>query len=105
MIEPTESEDLGELDRFCEAMIAIRGEIGNLGTSFDSVDNPLRNAPHTAAMVCADDWAHPYSREVAAFPVPGLRQTKYWPPVRRIDGAHGDRNLMCSCPAPEAFAD
>jgi glycine dehydrogenase len=105
MIEPTESEDLGELDRFCEAMIAIRGEIGNLGTSFSAVDNPLRNAPHTAAMVTADAWAHPYSREVAAFPVPGLRQSKYWPPVRRIDGAYGDRNLACSCPPPEAFED
>jgi glycine dehydrogenase len=103
MIEPTESEDLGELDRFCEALIAIRAEISDLGTAFDRVDNPLKNAPHTATMVTADVWDHPYSREVAAFPVAGLRQQKYWPPVRRIDGAHGDRNLVCSCPPPEAF--
>jgi glycine dehydrogenase len=105
MIEPTESEDLGELDRFCDAMIAIRAEIGELGTGFDAVDNPLKNAPHTATMVSADGWEHPYSREVAAFPVPGLRQQKYWPPVRRIDGAWGDRNLACACPPPEAFED
>jgi glycine dehydrogenase len=103
MIEPTESEDLGELDRFCEALIAIRAEISDLGTAFDRVDNPLKNAPHTATMVTADVWDHPYSREVAAFPVAGLRQQKYWPPVRRIDGAHGDRNLVCNCPPPEAF--
>jgi glycine dehydrogenase len=105
MIEPTESEDLEELDRFCEALIAIRAEIGKVGTTFDAVDNPLRNAPHTATMVSADAWAHPYSREEAAYPVPGLRQAKYWAPVRRIDGAHGDRNLVCSCPPPEAFED
>jgi glycine dehydrogenase len=105
MIEPTESEDLGELDRFCEALIAIRSEIGKVGTTFSPVDNPLRNAPHTAAMVSSDTWDRPYGREEAAFPVPGLRQQKYWPPVRRIDGAHGDRNLVCSCPPPEAFED
>jgi glycine dehydrogenase len=105
MIEPTESEDLEELDRFCEAMIGIRAEIGNLGTSFSAVDNPLRNAPHTAAMVTADEWAHPYSRTEAAWPVASLRQRKYWPPVRRIDGGYGDRNLMCSCPPPEAFEE
>jgi glycine dehydrogenase len=105
MIEPTESEDLGELDRFCEALIAIRSEIGKVGTTFSPVDNPLRNAPHTAAMVSSDSWDRPYGREEAAFPVPGLRQQKYWPPVRRIDGAHGDRNLVCSCPPPEAFED
>jgi glycine dehydrogenase len=105
MIEPTESEDLGELDRFCDAMIAIRAEIGLLGGEWDPVDNPLKNAPHTATMIGADAWEHGYSREVAAFPVPGLRQSKYWPPVRRIDGAHGDRNLVCSCPPPEAFED
>jgi glycine dehydrogenase len=105
MIEPTESEDLGELDRFCDAMIAIRAEIGELGTTYDPVDNPLKNAPHTATMVTADGWAHPYPREVAAYPVAGLRQQKYWPPVRRIDGAWGDRNLACSCPPPEAFEE
>jgi glycine dehydrogenase len=108
MIEPTESEDLAELDRFCDAMIGIRGEISNLGinpgdTPYDPVDNVLKNAPHPAAMVTSDTWEHPYGRELAAFPTPGQRLSKYWPPVRRIDGGYGDRNLMCSCPAPEAF--
>jgi glycine dehydrogenase len=106
MIEPTESEDLAELDRFCDAMIAIRAEIARVGTGeLDATDNPLRNAPHTAPMVTADLWPHPYAREEAAWPVPGLRSAKYWPPVRRIDGAHGDRNLVCACPPPEAFED
>jgi glycine dehydrogenase len=106
MIEPTESEDLAELDRFCDAMIAIRTEIARVGTGeLDREDNPLRNAPHTAPMVTADFWPHLYSREEAAWPVPGLRSAKYWPPVRRIDGAHGDRNLVCACPPPEAFED
>jgi glycine dehydrogenase len=103
MIEPTESEDLGELDRFCDAMIAIRREIDAVAELGD--DNPLRNAPHTAAMVTADAWEHPYGREVAAYPVASLRTSKYWPPVRRIDGGYGDRNLVCSCPSPEAYAD
>ena len=91
MVEPTESEDLAELDRFCDAMIAIRAEI-------DEVPDALRNAPHTAAMVVADDWAQTYSRERAAFPSAGQRRQKYWPPVRRIDGGYGDRNLICACP-------
>ena len=103
MIEPTESEDLAELDRFCDAMIAIRREIDQVAEL--GADNPLRNAPHTAAMVTADAWEHPYGREVAAYPVASLRANKYWPPVRRIDGGYGDRNLVCSCPAPEAYAD
>jgi glycine dehydrogenase len=104
MVEPTESEDLAELDRFVDAMVAIRAEIGKVATGeFDAADNPLRNAPHTAAML-AGEWDRPYSREVAAYPLPGLRRAKYWPPVRRIDGAYGDRNLVCSCPSPEAYA-
>jgi glycine dehydrogenase len=104
MIEPTESEDLAELDRFCDAMIAIRGEIARVGLGeLDAADNPLRNAPHTAPMVSADAWEHPYSREEAAWPVPSLRTAKYWAPVRRIDGGYGDRNLVCACPPPEAF--
>jgi len=104
MIEPTESEDLGELDRFVDAMIAIRGEIARVGSGdLDPADNPLRNAPHTATMVSADAWEHPYSREEAAWPVPSLRRAKYWAPVRRIDGGYGDRNLVCACPPPEAF--
>ncbi|WP_030168542.1 aminomethyl-transferring glycine dehydrogenase [Spirillospora albida] len=106
MIEPTESEDLAELDRFCDAMIAIRREIAHVAEGgHDRDDNPLKNAPHTAAALLAEDWKHPYGREEAAYPVPGLRETKYWPPVRRIDQAYGDRNLVCSCPPPEAFED
>jgi glycine dehydrogenase len=106
MVEPTESEDLAELDRFVEAMIAIRGEIDAVGAgTWPLEDSPLRNAPHTAASVTRDEWPHPYGRELAAFPAPALRDGKYWPPVRRIDGARGDRNLICSCPPVEAFAE
>jgi glycine dehydrogenase len=98
MIEPTESEDLAELDRFCNAMIAIREEITRVGSGeLDREDNPLRGAPHTAAAI-AGEWSHPYSREDAVFPAGVVAATKYWPPVRRIDGAYGDRNLVCSCP-------
>jgi glycine dehydrogenase len=105
MVEPTESEDLAELDRFCDAMIAIRQEIAQVASGeYDARDNPLKNAPHTAAMLIAGDWEHPYDREQAAYPVPGDRRAKYWPPVRRIDQAYGDRNLACACPPPEAFA-
>jgi glycine dehydrogenase len=104
MVEPTESEDLAELDRFVEAMIAIRREIDKVASGeFDPDDNPLRNAPHTAAMI-AGEWTHGYDRETAAYPLPALRRGKYFSPVRRIDGAYGDRNLVCACPAPEAFA-
>ncbi|MER5324245.1 aminomethyl-transferring glycine dehydrogenase [Streptosporangium roseum] len=106
MIEPTESEDLAELDRFCDAMIAIRGEIGKVASgAYDRVDNPLRNAPHTADCVVADEWAHPYTRTEAAYPLPSVREGKYWSPVRRIDQAYGDRNLVCSCPPLEAYED
>ena len=104
MVEPTESEDLAELDRFCDAMIAIRGEIDAVAAGRWPVDdNPLRNAPHTAAEVTADDWTHPYGRTEAAYPS-GMSSGKYWAPVGRIDGAYGDRHLACSCPPPEAFA-
>jgi glycine dehydrogenase len=104
MVEPTESESLHELDRFCEAMIAIRSEIERVAAGeYDAHDNPLKNAPHTAEMLIAGEWKHPYRQEEAAFP-PGVdRRAKYWPPVRRIDQAYGDRNLMCACPPPEAF--
>jgi glycine dehydrogenase len=106
MIEPTESEDLRELDRFCEAMIAIRAEIGKVAAGeWDRTDNPLRNAPHTAAAVTASEWTHPYSREQAAYPGTTGRAGKYWPPVRRIDGAYGDRHLVCSCPPVSAYQD
>ncbi|MET8911728.1 aminomethyl-transferring glycine dehydrogenase [Micromonospora sp. NPDC004551] len=104
MVEPTESEDLAELDRFCDAMIAIRAEIDKVGSGeWPAGDNPLSNAPHTAAMVSGDEWPHAYPRSVGAYPAGVDRAGKYWPPVRRIDGAYGDRNLVCSCPAPEAF--
>ncbi|WP_431913081.1 aminomethyl-transferring glycine dehydrogenase [Nonomuraea jabiensis] len=106
MIEPTESEDLGELDRFVEALIAIRGEIDKVASgAYDPADNPLRNAPHTAESVSADEWTHPYTRTEAAYPLASLRDGKYWVPVRRIDQAYGDRNLVCSCPPLEAYED
>ena len=99
MVEPTESEDKAELDRFCDAMIAIRAEIEDVITGkVDSQDNVLKNAPHTAAVVTATEWRHPYTREQAAFPLPFVRERKYWPPVGRIDNTYGDRNLFCSCP-------
>ncbi len=106
MIEPTESECKTELDRFCDAMIAIREEIREIeaGRS-DREDNPLHNAPHTAAMVTASEWTHPYSREVAAFPAPWTRESKFWPSVGRIDNAWGDRNLICTCPPIESYED
>ncbi|WP_182112625.1 MULTISPECIES: aminomethyl-transferring glycine dehydrogenase [unclassified Actinotalea] len=104
MVEPTESEDLGELDRFVAAMLAIRAEIAEVEAgTWSAADSPLRGAPHTATMVVSDSWDRPYSRETAAFPVPGLRAGKYWPPVRRIDQAAGDRNLVCSCPPIEEY--
>jgi glycine dehydrogenase len=104
MVEPTESENLAEIDRFCDAMIAIAGEIAKVASGdFDAKDNPLRNAPHTASMLLADDWDHPYGRTEGAYPAGGDRRSKYWPPVRRIEGAYGDRNLVCACPPPEAF--
>jgi glycine dehydrogenase len=98
MVEPTESEALHELDRFCDAMIAIRDEIRAVEQGrVDREDNPLKNAPHTAAVVMAGEWAHAYSREEAAFPLATLKQQKYWPPVGRVDNVYGDRNVMCSC--------
>jgi len=104
MIEPTESEDLAELDRFVDAMLAIRAEIDRVGAGeWPGDDNPLAHAPHTAEDVAADDWKHAYSRETAAYPVPGLRHAKYWPPVSRIDGAYGDRNVFCSCPPIDTY--
>ncbi|MBM7244484.1 aminomethyl-transferring glycine dehydrogenase [Rhodococcus fascians] len=103
MVEPTESENLEEIDAFCDAMISIRREIDRVGSGEWTVeDNPLRGAPHTAQCLVAD-WDHPYSRELAAYPA-GYDRPKVWPAVRRIDGAHGDRNLVCSCPPIEAFA-
>jgi glycine dehydrogenase len=105
MVEPTESEDTAELDRFCDAMIQIRREIDAIVTGrADRSDNVLKNAPHTAEAIAAPDWSHPYSREEAAFPLPFVRANKFWPSVGRIDNPYGDRNLFCSCPPIEAFA-
>ncbi|MEZ4471709.1 MAG: aminomethyl-transferring glycine dehydrogenase [bacterium] len=106
MVEPTESEPLAELDRFCDAMIAIRDEIRAIEEGrADRADNPLHNAPHTAAMVISDAWSHPYSREQAAYPLPWLRTRKFWPAVARVDNAFGDRNLQCLCPPVEELAE
>jgi len=105
MIEPTESESLPDLDRFCDAMIAIRSEISRVASGeYDAQDNPLKNAPHTAEMLIAGEWKHRYEPEEAAYPAGVDPRGKYWSPVRRIDQAYGDRNLVCACPAPEAFA-
>ena len=99
MIEPTESESKREMDRFCNAMISIRQEIQNvIDGTMDANDNPLKNAPHTASVVTGDEWKHSYSRQIAAYPAPWLKEHKYWPTVGRIDNAYGDRNLMCTCP-------
>ena len=105
MVEPTESEDLAELDRFVEAMIAIKTEADAVARGeWPADDNPLHNAPHTAESVIAGEWTHPYTREQAVYPVHSLVRNKYWAPVRRIDQAYGDRNLVCACPPVEAFA-
>jgi len=104
MVEPTESESREELDRFIEAMMAIRDEVNEIAAGVVPLeDSPLHNAPHTADDVVADEWAHGYGREVAAFPVPALRRDKYWPPVGRIDGAYGDRHVVCACPPMEVY--
>ncbi len=106
MVEPTESEPREELDRFCDALIAIRGEIRAVVDGIaDPVDNVLKNAPHTAAEATADAWSHPYTREQAVYPLPFVRANKFWPSVGRIDDAHGDRNLICACPPVEAYQD
>jgi glycine dehydrogenase len=98
MVEPTESESKAELDRFIDAMIAIRGEIRAIEEGrIDRADNPLKNAPHTAIALLAAEWKHPYSRKEAAYPSPALVGDKYWPPVGRADNVYGDRNLFCSC--------
>ena len=106
MVEPTESEPLAELDRFCDAMIAIRDEIAKVERGeWPKDDNPLKNAPHTAPSLLKADWPHAYSRELAAYPVPGLKRQKYWSPVGRVDNVWGDRNLMCSCPPLADYAE
>lgn len=106
MIEPTESESKEEIDRFCDAMISIRKEIKAIEDGeMDAEDNPLKNAPHTIDMVCADEWNHAYSREQAAYPLPSLREDKYWSPVGRVDNEYGDTHLICSCPPLSAYQD
>jgi glycine dehydrogenase len=106
MVEPTESESLAELDRFCEAMIAIRAEIAQVEQgAWPRDDNPLKHAPHTAEALLAAEWPHPYTREQAAYPLAALRGTKYWSPVGRVDNVWGDRNLFCSCPPLASYED
>ncbi len=106
MIEPTESESKIELDRFCQAMISIKKEINMvIDGKLDPIDNPLKNAPHTAVHATSDNWEHPYSREISCFPMPWQSENKYWPPVGRIDNAYGDRNLICTCPDISEYED
>jgi glycine dehydrogenase len=106
MIEPTESEPKHELDRFCDAMIAIRAEIEEVENgTMDKIDNPLKNAPHTSSVVTANGWSHPYSRQQAAFPLPYVAAYKFWPSVGRVNDTHGDRTLICSCPPVESYAE
>src|SRR5690606_8530569 len=103
MIEPTESESLAELDRFCSAMLAIREEID--GATAENNNNPLKNAPHTLEMITNDIWEFPYSRQKAAFPLPYVKENKFWPSVRRVDETYGDRNLICTCAPIEAYME
>jgi len=106
MVEPTESESLFELDRFIDAMIQIRDEIRAIEDGrLDREDNPLKHAPHTAAVVSASEWTHAYPRELAAYPLASLKQVKYWPPVARVDNVYGDKHVFCSCVPVEAFKD
>jgi glycine dehydrogenase len=106
MIEPTESESKQELDRFCDALISIRQEISEIEQGIaDRKDNVLKNAPHTLAEITKDEWNHTYSRSKAAFPLPYIREKKFWASVGRVDNAYGDRNLVCACPPVEAYAE
>jgi glycine dehydrogenase len=105
MIEPTESEDKDELDRFCDSLLSIRREIALIEENqLDRKDNPLRNAPHTMFTVCSDEWKKPYSREMAAFPLKEIKENKFWPSVSRVNDTYGDRNLICVCPPTEEYA-
>jgi len=106
MIEPTESEDKAELDRFCDALIAIKKEMEAIEKKeIDPLDNPLKNAPHTVGVITASEWNHPYTREEAAFPLPFVNENKFWPSVGRVNNSHGDRNLICTCPPVESYAE
>ncbi|MEO7457076.1 MAG: glycine dehydrogenase (aminomethyl-transferring), partial [Gemmatimonadaceae bacterium] len=106
MIEPTESEPKAELDRFCDALIAIREEVRAIETgTMDREDNPLKHAPHTMRAVVSDTWDRKYGRELAAFPTAATRERKFWPSVGRVESAYGDRNLVCSCPPTDAYVE
>ncbi|NCX25309.1 MAG: glycine dehydrogenase (aminomethyl-transferring), partial [Proteobacteria bacterium] len=106
MIEPTESEGLDEINRFCNTLIKIKQEIDKIQSGhFDKVDNPLKNAPHTHVEVAANKWDHKYEREEAAYPSEILKTTKYWPPVARVDNVYGDKNLFCTCPSIDEYKD
>ncbi len=106
MIEPTESDSLSEINRFCEAFIKIREEINKVKNGqFDKIDNPLKNAPHTHLELTANEWKHKYDRETAAYPSATLKSYKYWPPVARVDNVYGDKNLFCSCPSMDEYKD
>jgi len=106
MIEPTESEDKAELDRFCDALLSIRAEIRAIEEgSADKKNNPLKNAPHTQLKVCGTEWAHPYTREQAAFPLPYVSLNKFWPSVARVNNTHGDRHLICTCEPVESYME
>ena len=106
MIEPTESEDLAELNRFCDAMLSIRAEIDDIGTGRILIeDSPLRNAPHTMDDLCSEKWDRPYTREVGCYPAPWIKANKFWPTCGRVDNVYGDRNLVCTCPPIESYMD
>jgi glycine dehydrogenase len=106
MVEPTESEDKAELDRFCDALLSIRREIALIEEeAIDRKDNPLKNSPHTQFMVCSDDWQKPYSREIAAFPMDYVKYNKFWPTVARVNNTVGDRNLICTCEPVSAYEE
>ena len=106
MIEPTESENLEEIDKFCNALIKIKKEINLVEQSkFDKLDNPLKNAPHTYVELASNEWKHSYTREEAAFPTEYVKNNKYWAPVGRVDNVFGDRNLVCSCPSMDEYKD
>ena len=106
MIEPTESEDKAELDRFCDALLSIRKEVGEIEDGrADKKDNVLKNAPHTQSVVTADEWMHPYSRQQAAFPLPYVKNNKFWPAVARVNNTYGDRNLICTCEPVESYME
>ena len=106
MIEPTESESLPELDRFCDTLIKIKQEIDKIKSGeFDKIDNPIKNAPHTDTELASDNWEHKYSRQEAAYPAKFLKTNKFWPPVARVDNVYGDKNIFCTCPSMDEFKE